>query len=369
MQSQDDVVARTRPSRSPARLLGALAVVLALCALSFWAGRITLAKPQARTEAPKESVIVDVTEQSVGRSLTVNTTVTTPRQPLAPNTMAGTLTALSAQDSYAAGDVVYRVDNHPVRVIAGSIPMYRDLAAGAKGADVTALNAALIAMGHLSGEAGETYTQATARAVRAWQKALGIEQTGSVARGEVIIVPSLPLAISFNEETAVIGNQLAGGERLLQAPGGDPQFVMQLLPQQATLIPNDTVVTVKYEDHSWPAVITETREGEGGNTKDLTLRAPDGGVVCGSECAVLPATDTQYLSTAAELVPPQTGPAVPVSALTSQPGGSTEVTVIEGEAERQVPVKVLASQDGLAIVEGVKVGDKVRVFGGSKEGA
>lgn len=352
-----------RATRSPLTLAAVLLAIALIAAVGFWAGRVTLAEPEARVESAKESSVVEVTEQQVGRTLNVNTTVRIAHQALAPNTMPGTLTELTQQDTYNAGDVLYRVNNRPVRVAPGTIPMYRDLEIGAQGQDVRALNAALSKLGHITGDVGDRFTRATATGVRAWQKALGIEQTGRVERGELVIVPSLPLAITFDSKIATLGTELVGGERLLQAPGGDPEFVMELLPQQASMIPAGATVTVKFQEYKWPAVVTGSKEGEGGATINLSLSAPDGSLVCGNDCAILPATDTQYLATDAELVPAQHGPAVPVSALTSNPDGSVVVTIVGETGDSNQPVTVLASQDGLAIVDGIKVGEKIRVFG------
>jgi len=66
------------------------------------------------------------------------------------------------------------------------------------------------------------------------------------------------------------------------------------------------------------------------------------------------------------VVKPATGPAVPVAAITTQADGRTTVLMVDGSgarAEREVRVK--ASQDGVAIVDGVKVGERVQVLADS----
>src|SRR2546422_8133393 len=44
-------------------------------------------------------------------------------------------------DRVGCGDVLYRVNDHPVLLLCGSMPTYRSLSEGASGPDVTELNA------------------------------------------------------------------------------------------------------------------------------------------------------------------------------------------------------------------------------------
>lgn len=91
------------------------------------------------------------------------------------------------------GEVLYRVDEQPVVLLAGTVPAYRDLAPGvAEGEDVRQLEAALVAFGHATAEdltVDTAYTSATARAVRRWQEALGVRPTGRVPLGAVVVAP------------------------------------------------------------------------------------------------------------------------------------------------------------------------------------
>lgn len=345
-----------------------LAVVAAAC---FWAGRVVTRAPVATTELPRQDLATQVTTDSVGRTLTYNVTIAQTRVPVATNLREGVVTAVHEQDSYTQGDTVYEVDSVPVRVIAGTTPFYRDLARDCEGPDVLELGQALADMGYLA-VPGRTFGPATERAVKAWQKHLGLEPTGTVSRGELIAVPSLPQALFLDTTVLRAGAVLTGSEPIVSTASGDPTFSLDLSQDQAKAIPSDATITIPYEEHTWQAVITASGfkqdDSAGMNVYSLTLAAPDGGVVCGADCSVLPASEQLYVPASIEIVPEVSGPAVPVTALTTQPDGTTTVTLVEGGTTRDQAVTVVASVDGVAIVDGVTEGQTVRVYG-SEAGA
>lgn len=91
------------------------------------------------------------------------------------------------------GQSLYSVDNRPVLLLYGDLPAWRRLAAGmTDGPDVRQLEANLVAMGHAT-EAeltvDERFTAATTTAVKRWQKAAGVEETGVVEPGEAVFLP------------------------------------------------------------------------------------------------------------------------------------------------------------------------------------
>jgi hypothetical protein len=51
-------------------------------------------------------------------------------------------------DTVDCGDVLYRVNDHPVLLLCGSMPAYRSLSKGDSGPDVTELNANLVRLGY-----------------------------------------------------------------------------------------------------------------------------------------------------------------------------------------------------------------------------
>ncbi|WP_231332324.1 peptidoglycan-binding protein [Actinomadura graeca] len=102
----------------------------------------------------------------------------------------GTLTWLAAPGSVIArGRPVYRIDDAPVPLLYGRLPLYRTLRAGMKGADVLQFERNLRALGYTGFTVDREYGTGTAAAVRRWQEALGVAETGTVAPGSVVITP------------------------------------------------------------------------------------------------------------------------------------------------------------------------------------
>jgi peptidoglycan hydrolase-like protein with peptidoglycan-binding domain len=103
----------------------------------------------------------------------------------------GTITRLVDQGATVErGDELYRVNERPVTLLYGVVPMYRDLAPGDAGVDVKQLEKNLAKLGYDGFTVDNAYTTSTAEAVRAWQADLGARRTGTVARDNVVFVPA-----------------------------------------------------------------------------------------------------------------------------------------------------------------------------------
>jgi peptidoglycan hydrolase-like protein with peptidoglycan-binding domain len=129
--------------------------------------------------------------------------------------LAGTLTALPAPgQEVRRGQPVLRVDGTPVLLFYGTTPAWRTLAAGVTdGADIAELEANLVVLGHthsLGLRVDEHFSAATAVAVRRWQAAAGLPQTGSVPLGQVVFLPG-PLRVTATGGT--LGGPVEPGAR------------------------------------------------------------------------------------------------------------------------------------------------------------
>lgn len=340
------------------RSLAGVAVVLVAAGAGYWAGRVTVGSPVGEPGEVR-TVTYDVVEATVGRALSLNVTVEQPFVVVGYNGLPGTVTSVEDTRAVDTGEILYAVDTVPVRAVTGTVPFWRPLGPGDDGDDVAQLQRALVDLGYLSGQADGRFGFSTAEAVRAWQRDLGMEPTGTVQLGEVVAVPVLPARLRLGEGI-VPAARLSGGEPAVFAPTGEVSFALVVSDSQANLIPPDATVVVEHEDHRWEAVLGESEFGEDGNVR-FTLTAPDGGVVCGGECASLPAAERASLRGEVTIVPEVTGPSVPVGAVRTEPDGETWVLMTDGTRRT---VTVLGSSGGVAVVSGLTVGERVVVTGG-----
>lgn len=335
-----------------------VALALAVGA-GWWAARATLEPrtPGATTSAP-DVVWAEATSSSVGRTLPLSTTLRQPARTVASNALPGVVLSASPGE-VGQGDTIYVVAGTPVRVAQGEVPFYRDLARGVEGDDVAQLQQVLIDLDYLAGEADGDFGWRTERAVKAWQKELGQQQTGTVPLGELVAVDRLPTVIQLGE-TIVRGATLGGGEESVLAPTGEQNFVLVVTQDQARMIPAEATVQITWQEDTWEAVISGSEQDEFGNT-EFSLSAPDGGPVCGDACETLPGDAQVTLRSEIVIVPRIEGTAVPAAAIHTKADGSAYVITEQGETE----VTVRGSGGGVAIVDGIEVGTRVQALSGT----
>lgn len=156
------------------------------------------------TAQPVETVTV--TRQTLTETETIDGTAGHGTPVPLPIDAQGTVTWAPEQDDVlSGGDVAVRIDDRPVTLVDGDVPLYRELrrvrsnerdAAGDKlglqtGPDVTQLQRFLLDEGfdddgHL--EVDDTFGASTERAVEDWQEAVGHPATGRVDRTQVIFI-------------------------------------------------------------------------------------------------------------------------------------------------------------------------------------
>lgn len=102
---------------------------------------------------------------------------------------SGTVTGLPAFGDVIGRDgVLYSVDEIPVRAMHGTVPLWRTLEQGMRGADVTQLKDNLRAFGYQVGD-GDRFDAGTRTAVTRWQKDRGRERTGTLGASDIVFVP------------------------------------------------------------------------------------------------------------------------------------------------------------------------------------
>ncbi|MDH5422215.1 MAG: peptidoglycan-binding protein [Acidimicrobiia bacterium] len=336
-------------------LLG-LALAAVLVASGWWAGRAALESPEDPLDVAAP-VTYQVVAGEVGRWLTFAAVAEWSLESIGVGSAQGVVTSVAVDQGteVAAGEVLLTVDLRPVIAAQGTVPSFRDLASKSEGPDVVQLQEMLTELGHYSGEIDGIFGSGVRAAVRAWQKSLGVKDDGVVRAGDIVFVPSLPVRIVLDSQVTV-GARLAGGEDLVWLVPDTPEFWIPLSVEQRNLVPLSAEVAVTYADGVWPARIVMAQEGEF-DQLNLILEAPDGGAVCGDGCVewVALANRTDFR---AEIVvePKVSGPVVPSAGLGTDAGGQPFVTLADGT---EVPVTIVGASDGLAVVDGVSVGDEL----------
>jgi len=336
-----------------------VAVVLAgvVGGVGFWAGRVALVPP-SNPLAEVGPLTYTVADGQVGKSLSFVVQATWELSPVGRNGGAGVVTSMPVGigDVVSAGDVLYSVDLRPVVVAEGVVPAFRDLSVGMVGPDVAQVQGLLTSLGFFDGDERGVFDAVTAAAVKGWQESLGVEADGVVRAGDVVFVPELPVRVAFSDVLAV-GARVSGGEQVVLAVPADPMFVIPLSVEQRSLVPLSAQVKVTFAEGVWDAVVVEATESPLMNQLSLVLRGADGGPVCGDVCARwVSLTSRTDFRAQVVVIPDTTGPVVPVSAIGTDAANRPFVTLTDGT---QVPVTVVASSQGTAVVDGIDVGTVV----------
>lgn len=344
------------------RVLAAVVVVVAAAAVGWWAAMVTVAEPAEDSEVAAP-VTAEVMQGSVGQSLAIGVAAVQPFGQVASNGLSGVVTAVG-DGEVDLGGALYRVGEVDVRAVTGSVPFWRALSQGSRGEDVEQLQRALVDLGYLIGGADGRFGAETTRAVRAWQRDLGRPSSGVVALGEIVAVPNLPDSVRLGEALR-LGSVLGGGEPAVFARTGDVRFQVEGTPEQVGRLAAGTEVQIAFEDLLWTAFVSSVMLTEEGG-EVVMLSGPNGSSVCGDDCNRLPSSEKTVLRGQVHVVPEISGLSVPVAAISTDASGRTFVV---REGGQQQEIVVLASGNGIAIVEGMAEGDRVVVAPGGAQSA
>ncbi len=277
-------------------------------------------------------VLVDVSDQVTAGQPIVATS--------AP--IAGTVTAVAAEGSVVSeGDTLIEINEEPVVVLLGDLPMYRTLTAGVKGNDVLQLEETLVALGFgdIDGFVADgDYNGETALAVAAWQASLGQSPDGVVNLGDVYYTPT-PLRIGQN--LVSVGDVVGAGTPIVTTSVSDTFVTVELSTDDQDLVAVGDAVIVELPDGSTePAVVTEIgsvvlANQQGGTYFEMTVTLDDPTAAQGLDEAPV---DVQVTGDRADGVL-----AVPVTALLALAEGGYAVEVVQSDGS----VVLVAVEPGL----------------------
>ncbi|TDC51783.1 HlyD family efflux transporter periplasmic adaptor subunit [Jiangella ureilytica] len=283
---------------------------------------------------------------------------------------AGVLTRVAAAGTdVTRGSVLFHVDEQPVALLLGAVPMYRDLDAGAVGADVAQLEENLAALGYTGFTADDEYTSATADAVEEWQEDLGVASPDGVAgRSDVVF---LPAGGRVDAQPAAVGDTLQAGAAVVELTGTAQVVDLEVDQADADLVAAGTAVTVVLPDGTELAGTVESASvspatdgadaaAASGETEDVTIAeivlADPGGLAAAEPAGTTVDVELAVDSRDGVLT-------VPVNALLALAEGGYGLELVAGDGTTSVVAvetglfadgRVEVSGDGVA--EGVVVG-------------
>ncbi|MCS6523174.1 peptidoglycan-binding protein [Curtobacterium citreum] len=268
-----------------------------------------------------------------------------------PGSATGTVTWLPEPGKVIARDQpLYAVDEHPVRAMYGSVPLWRDLTRGAEGADVHQLNENLAALGY-GVSVDDVFGPRTERAVRQWQEHHGLTVDGSLGADDIAFVPG---EVRVASRTAQLGAPVNGD--VLQLTGTTPVALVTVQPADEQRLAVGTTVSMRIGGVGDPVegAVVDTRQDEdqGDGTVEVTIAfdpgdrdVPQGGSV---QVTASGQSAHDVLS-------------VPVAALVAGDGKAFALDVVRSSgATERVPVTVSFVAEGRAAIDGaVRQGDRV----------
>lgn len=290
------------------------------------------------------------------------------------NQARGTYTTLpKVGDEVACGDVLYRVDDRPVLLLCGTVPVYRDLRTDDAGNDVRQLNRNLHTLGYDAGGAidpsDNAFTPNTQAALEALQHDKGLDVTGAFALADVIFLPEPARIVKVVAEP---GGAAQPGVLAVQATSDTPEVHVDLDASQQG--------AVKLGDHAQitlPGNKSVTGQVDRLGTVAETPPAQEGNAGAGTGAATLPAyirLDDPGAARGLDRAPVQVEVTtegvenvlnVPVTAIVGRSGGGFAVEVVRDSGQHELVAVTLGLFDTtagrVAVAGDVREGDSVVV--------
>jgi peptidoglycan hydrolase-like protein with peptidoglycan-binding domain len=269
------------------------------------------------------------------------------------------------------GSPLYAVVNQPVRLLLGTLPAYRDFAAGMPdGPDVQQLEENLAALGFRPGKVDARFTAETGAAVRRWQAAWGLpaaRRTGVLPLGSVVFAP-VPLRVA--QVTAAAGTRAGPGAPMLTATSTTKVVTAQLTTDRQQKVHAGDQVQVSLSSAApvtgtvlrigRVATAPSTQDGRNGPVPDVSTAT----VTITVAVTLPPAAgdlDQAPVQLAITTLSRKNVLLVPVTALLARPGGGYQVRLVSGGFVQVTP-GLFDSTNGTVEVTGqVSVGQQVEV--------
>jgi peptidoglycan hydrolase-like protein with peptidoglycan-binding domain len=266
------------------------------------------------------------------------------------------------------GQTLFEIDGQPVVLLYGPVTPWRAFVPGmSPGRDVAELNANLRALGYGPGLSGNAFTSETAAAIRRFQRAHGIPETGRLLLGAVAFEPG---AVRVTSVTPTIGSVVQAGAVLAVTSTRREVTIDLDAAQQTDVAVGDPVTITLPDDRTTPGKVSYVGSVATAPTDSDQNGADESPTV---EVRVVPThpAETGRLDQAPVFVSITTATAervlaVPVTALLALAGGGYAVEEVGRDgAHRLIPVELGLFDDSSGRVEvtgpGLTAGQRVVV--------
>lgn len=305
-----------------------------IAALGVAAG-LVLAPPRAPAElaaASAEQTVATSTQQFDDKR-TVPVTLHVSESTILRTAATGVVTevTLGAAGELTSGTAPFDVNSEPVIALHTGVPIYRDLTAGDRGIDVTALQSELVRLGYTVDVNGRFGPRTTA-AVKALQKREGMSKpSGSVALAQIVWLPAA--TVTPETWTATLGSAIDETGELGTVPAA--LTAVSVASPPAGLVPGERVLELLGQ--------TTKLDANNASTDPAFLAA----VMASAEYRSIRQSDTPDEATASiALTTPLTTIRVPPAAVFAVDGAQACIQV-DGTA---VPVTIVGSGLGASLV-------------------
>jgi hypothetical protein len=253
----------------------------------------------------------------------------------------------------APGQSLWSVDGKAVPLLVGSLTPWRAFAAGmSPGADVAALNHALIALGMGAGlSESDAFTAATATAIIRLQASLGLPQTGALALGAVVFEPT---EIRVTTVRPQAGATVAGGAAVVDVTSTNPIVNVALSVSQTYLVKTGDAVRVTLPDGTTTSG-TVTAVGKVATASSDNSSATVNVTIALEQASASGSLDKAPVSVSITNRSAHQVLAVPTTALLALAGGGDAVEVVDPNGSHRlvgVTTGIFDSQSGLVEVSG-----------------
>ncbi|OAR25036.1 peptidoglycan-binding protein [Streptomyces sp. ERV7] len=341
--------------------LGAAAVAAGVTGGALFLGEGSDAGASAR-RGDLPPATAKVVRTDLVRSKTVDGKLDFAQRRAVKSAVEGTVTVAASEGrTVELGQALYELNDKPVTLLYGPVPMFREMKAGDRGSDVLQLERGLRDLGYGSGLHVDTeYDRYTEAAVKRWQKSLNRESTGRVGKGDVVFQPGQIKVVAAD---AALADQVAPGGTVLTIAATRPVVRAQLEQTDGALTSKNTKVDVTLPSGRTVAGKVagtvrpeepESASGSGaGAQKGITVEIVlDGGASAVSGEDAKASASVRFVSEAHKGVL-----AVPVEAVVALRGenGGYGLQIVQGTTSKMVRVETGMTADGRIEVSGADV--------------